>query len=533
MGEISIIIAVFYTFLVSFFLSVILNRLSIVAAQKLGIVDMPDARKIHSHPIPRWGGSAIFASFWIVLLAEMGFKVSPIILPLLIGSSILFITGTIDDKRGINAWIKLFIQIIASATFVFMTGVKFPLVSLAPGIIIVFPRWLAYALAIIWITGVINAFNLIDGLDGLASGLAIIALTGFAIFSTQLTTAIISIILAASILGFVFYNYPPALEFMGDSGSTFIGYIIGILSLITGGKYYSFFSIFLPLALILIPVLDVSWAFIRRIANREPPFKPDKMHIHHRLLRLNFEKTEVLVTLLAISAFTAFAAMVLSRFKSAALLLFIMTLISGVIIFLLTAAEYLKLPQLINDARILSNKIVSIRLQKRKPVLIEIVATLLIIGYYFWIIYRTVGLTHIIVIIDIATLLVIAFVTYEGIRLQRKIGVVLLLSGLLLLVNYLVYLFILPDFSLFYARKDIILLFIMLYLVYEIGFLFYVHVLIPLPEDVIFGFILMSISYYLSSKIPSWWTIPLVVGIMYLGVKLTFIKLEEWGQLKD
>ncbi len=533
MGEISLIVSIFSTFLTAFFISLVFNRISIYLARKIGIVDIPDARKIHSHPIPRWGGGAIFFSFWFILLTEIGINTSQLIIPLLTGSFILFLSGTIDDLTGIRAWIKLIIQIIAASIFVFSTGIKFPHIIIPPGIIVIFPQWLAYLLAIIWITGVINAFNLIDGLDGLASGISIIALTGFAIFSQSLITTIISVILIGTILGFVFYNYPPAMEFMGDSGSTFIGYIIGVLALITSGKYYSFFSIFLPLALILIPVLDVSWAFIRRLANREPPFKPDKMHIHHRLLKLNFEKREVLVALLTLSAFISLIAIMLSRSKSIVLLLFLLILISGIIIFILTAAEYLRLPELISDIKKISAQIVEIRLKKNKPIILEITATFLIIGYYFWLIYRTVGLTHIIVAIDIITMLIIAFVTYEGVKLKRRIGIVLILSGLFLMINYLIYIFFIPDFSLFLAKKDIILLFIIFYLAYEITFLLYIHVLIPLPEDILFGFILLSVSYYLSSYIPSWWTIPIVVGIMYLGVKLTFIKLEEWWLQKE
>ncbi len=511
-------------FITAFTLSLLFNKLTIYLAEKWGIVDQPNERKIHEHPIPRWGGAAIFLSFWISALPIL---IDGSFLTAVFGGSLLlFIVGTIDDKKGIQPIVKLLSQLTASTIFVLISNVQFPILNLPFHITLRFPPIAGEILAIIWITGIINAFNLIDGLDGLASGLAIIALVGFSAITSSHIVTILSVILAGSILGFMFYNYPPAKEFMGDTGSMFIGFIIGTFSLASGGKTFSFYSIFLPLVLVLIPVLDVSWAFMRRIVNRAPPFQADKLHIHHRLLMLNLEKREALVTLLLISATTAIIGIFIT--SSADILLFIsfIILVSGIVIFLLVAGRYLQLPQLINDMRNASEKIIVKRKQKKKPVLLEILAYTLIAGYYVWIIYRSVGLIHAIVLVDLVFIIIIVFTFRLTIKEERNIGVVLFLSGIFLLANYYVFLLKVPTFSIF-ARKDIILLLIALFILYEIFFLFYYHVLIPYPEDVLFFYVILVTGPLVGKIAPSWWTSIIVVGTMYLGVKLIFLKLEE------
>ncbi len=526
MIEVESIVAILVLFLVSFFLSLILNRFTIFVGKKIKILDIPDHRKIHTQSTPRWGGVALFLSTWLTgLLVLPGSK---LFISLLLGSSILIIIGTLDDKWGVRASWKLFFHLLSSMIFVIITGSKFSFITLPLTGMIKFPASLGYILAIFWITLTINAFNLIDGLDGLACGLAIIALIGTAALSSNFTTFNLTIILTGSLLGFLFYNYPPAMEFLGDTGSMFIGFMIGSLTLVSGSKTYSFFSIFLPLSLILIPVLDTTWAFIRRIAKRTPPFQADKLHIHHRLLQLNLENREALVIILFISASIAIAGILLSFSRSLLSIFSLLILASSFILIVLIYSEYFRLGKLTSDIKHFFGVIAQKRKKLKKPAFLELVVNLLIAGYYLILLFRSVGITHMIMIVDMTFILIIGYVFYLKTKFQRNLGVVLFLSGILLVANLLIYLITLPSFDPFAAKKDVILIIILGYLFYEFFFLYYYNLLLPYPEDVLFAFLAAIISLSIKSFIPSWWSIIMVGGIMYLAVKLLLLKIEEW-----
>ncbi len=526
--ELSLFIAIF---LMSYFLSMFLNPFAIEIAKKFKILDLPNIRKIHSDPTPRWGGGAIFTAFIITILI---FPInSPITIATVVGGVIIFIAGFIDDLKGLRPIWKLFFQIIAATCFELISGVTFSTISLPFIGITYFSKIVAYLLGILWITGVINAFNLIDGLDGLASGLALIALGGLIFTVPDKSILILAIALAGSILGFILFNYPPAMEFMGDTGALFIGYIIGTLTLAASGKTYTFFSIFLPLSLILIPVLDITWAFTRRILNGGNPFQADKLHIHHRLLMINFEKREVLVLLLLSSAIIALMGIFFSMLKSLLILVSLLILASGFIIFILSAYDYFRIPQLLNDLRVFLEKLEEKKSTKTKPVILEALALTLIGGYYGWIIWRVFGLQHFVTQVDLVFLLIILGTSWITYKFKRKIGVVLFMSGIFLLFNFIFYLLKLPDFPILYAKKDIILLIIALFLIFEIFHLLYIQVLIPYPEDVLFLYFLTVATIYMINYTSAWWTLPVVTGIMYTGVKLFFIKADEWFNKKE
>lgn len=274
-------------------------------ANHVGAMDIPNARKVHSVPIPRLGGLAIYLGF---LLGYMLFGEStPIMNSILIGSFIIVLTGVVDDIKPLKASHKFFGQLCAALVVVFYGGILLKELS-AFGLYVDFGIF-AYPVTIFFILGCINCINLIDGLDGLAGGISAIFFLTIGIIATckgQFELAfILSFIMFGSCLGFLFYNFNPASIFMGDSGSMFLGFIMAVITLL---KYKNVMmtSIIVPLLILTIPISDTLFAIIRRKLRGESISKPDKMHIHHQLLRRNLsQKVTVIIIYVATSLFSA------------------------------------------------------------------------------------------------------------------------------------------------------------------------------------------------------------------------------------
>jgi len=272
--------------------------------RKLGMVDQPNARRINKTPIPRGGGVSIFIAFHLTLAAFVflnGTEVSEQFstswqYAFLIGSSALACIGFLDDKFGLRPIVKLLGQ-IAVASFLFFSGIR------VGGILVAFPPWLDYAVTLFWIVGAVNAFNLIDGMDGLASGLALIASAGLAgtlFFAGCLDNMIPYAVLGGACLGFLRYNFHPATVFLGDTGSMFLGLCIATLPLVSGSRLELIPSLIVPLLAMGIPIFDTLLAIWRRIVRArllskesggktEPRawiMEPDKEHLHHRVLHV-------------------------------------------------------------------------------------------------------------------------------------------------------------------------------------------------------------------------------------------------------
>lgn len=274
-------------------------------ANHVGAMDIPNARKVHSVPIPRLGGLAIYIGF---LLGYMIFGEStPIMNSILIGSFIIVLTGVVDDIKPLKASHKFLGQLFATLVVVFYGGILLKELS-AFGLYVDFGIF-AYPATIFFILGCINCINLIDGLDGLAGGISAIFFLTIGIIATckgQFELAfILSFIMFGSCLGFLFYNFNPASIFMGDSGSMFLGFIMAVITLL---KYKNVMmtSIIVPLLLLTIPISDTLFAIIRRKLRGESISKPDKMHIHHQLLKRNLsQKATVIIIYVATSLFSA------------------------------------------------------------------------------------------------------------------------------------------------------------------------------------------------------------------------------------
>ena len=292
------LIAAILAAIISSGLSPLVRRLAI----RIGAVDQPDGgRKIHTKPVPRLGGLAIAVGFLVPALIFVG--LSRHFLALLLAAAILVTVGVVDDRNSLNAWVKLFWQIIAAmialAGGIGITAISKPqggsldiswgrmLINLGPLHFHVTP--IANLLSIIWIVGLVNAVNFLDGIDGLACGVSSIA--SFFLFALALTVhqpevAVIAVILFGASLGFLPYNFFPASMFLGDSGAYFLGLILALVAIYSGGKLAT-------AALVLgFTIVDGLITVLRRLYRRSSPFRADRSHLHHLLLEFGLSQRQ-------------------------------------------------------------------------------------------------------------------------------------------------------------------------------------------------------------------------------------------------
>ena len=284
----------------------------IKAAYRLGAVDQPEKRKVHNHIMPRLGGLGIFSAFIIVLL--FGVQVSEPILGIMIGGTVVFLVGMFDDIYQLPPLVKLAGQSAAAAIAIYFGVVVSFVTNPFDGPIEL--GYLGIPLTFLWIVGISNAINLIDGLDGLAAGVSAIAAAtiGFVAYTQgQNSVFIAAFILVAAIIGFLPYNFHPARTFMGDGGSNFLGFILGCLAIMGLTKSTAVISLFVPIVILGIPIFDTFFAIIRRIYNKAPIFMPDKSHLHHRLMAIGCGHRNSVLIIYAISGFFGLMAIVLNH----------------------------------------------------------------------------------------------------------------------------------------------------------------------------------------------------------------------------
>lgn len=281
-------------------------------AHRLGAVDQPDPRKVHNRIMPRLGGLGIFTAFFIVM--ALGVPLSAPIQGIMLGGLVIFLVGMLDDIYQLSPWVKLLGQAIAAAIAIYFGVVVSFVTNPFDGQLNL--GYLSLPLTFLWIVGISNAINLIDGLDGLAAGVSAIAAATIGVVAySQGQTAVflVAFILVASILGFLPYNFYPARTFMGDGGSNFLGFILGCLAVMGLTKTTAVISLFVPIVILGIPIFDTFFAIIRRIYNRAPIFKPDKDHLHHRLMAIGCSHRRSVLIIYAISAFFGGMAILLNQ----------------------------------------------------------------------------------------------------------------------------------------------------------------------------------------------------------------------------
>ena len=276
-------------------------------AHHIGALDIPNERKVHKNPIARLGGLGIFFGFLVgyMLFGTNSNQMNSI----LIGSFIIVLTGIFDDIKPISAKAKLFGQLLASSSIVFYGEILLTNISIF-GRVIEF-HWLAYPITLIFIIACMNIINLIDGLDGLAGGISSIFYMSVLVicYFTGRTLGLdftLALIMLGSTLGFLIHNFHPARIFAGDSGALFMGFIIAVISLL-GFKTTVITSVFIPLMILAVPILDTLFAIIRRLLKHKPISSADKEHLHHQLLNMNFSHRTTVLIIYAINILFATA----------------------------------------------------------------------------------------------------------------------------------------------------------------------------------------------------------------------------------
>lgn len=285
--------------------SLILTPVYKITAKKLNILDEPEARRVHKSVMPTMGGVVIYLSFFFssfVLLPIPRYQ----ILPLFIGATLIVLTGIIDDLFELKPLAKLSGILIASTTIYLIGDVSLETMTIPYFGTLSFGSW-QMPFTILWIAGLTNAINLIDGLDGLASGISMIALTTMGIIGfffltiAEVSVSVMIFVLVAAIAGFWPYNFQPASVFLGDAGALFLGFMIGVFSL-QGLKNATLISLILPIVILGIPVTDTLFAMIRRRLNRQSISTADKNHIHHRLMSIGLSHRQTVLAIYCVSA---------------------------------------------------------------------------------------------------------------------------------------------------------------------------------------------------------------------------------------
>ena len=310
-----------FAFLLSLVISLGLNRLMLALAPGLGLMDQPGERRIHAHPIPRAGGIAIWFTFLLVVslgltsgvLQNRGSLTWWWFQAFMAGSAVLMVTGFLDDRKGLSPWMKLGAHVLAPTVFFLLYPVHTGIFPES------WPRIFDYAVFVVWVVVLINAFNLIDGLDGLCGGLAAItsvALAGMALINGRPDSAVLLLVMAGAVFGFLKYNFNPARIFLGDAGSMLIGFFLATAATDAVGRKAVVGIILLPIAVAGVPLLDVLLAIWRRGARRLARqlhgekivggiFDADAEHLHHRLLESGGSQRKVAVVLQGISILLA------------------------------------------------------------------------------------------------------------------------------------------------------------------------------------------------------------------------------------
>ena len=302
----------YVSIVVAFVASILLTPLVRKLAFRIGAVDKPNYRKVHTAIMPRIGGLAIFGAFLIgyLLLRPEDIHATGI----LIGAVIIILTGFLDDMLEITAKAKITGQLAAALIVVMWGGLQIDFINLPFGGQIEFGVF-SIPITIIWIIGITNAINLIDGLDGLAAGVSSIALITLSIMAMIMGDPFViatAAILAASSLGFLFFNFHPAKIFMGDTGSLFLGYMISVLALL-GFKNVAVISLIIPVIMLGVPISDTFFAIVRRIRMKQKIMAPDKSHLHHCLLRAGFSHKQTVLIIYGLAALFGLAAILFSQ----------------------------------------------------------------------------------------------------------------------------------------------------------------------------------------------------------------------------
>lgn len=327
----SVVGLVLLTLLLAAVVSFAITPLVKAFSVKVGAIDVPkDNRRMHDHPIPRLGGLAIFLGFMfaVVLMVPLNGPEQG----MLLGAVIIVVLGVFDDIYALPAKLKFVVQIVAALVSV-LAGNQIRILSnpnlFSENPVWVLDDWLSIAISVIWVVAITNAVNLIDGLDGLACGVSTISsatMLIIALLVSELDVAMIMGALVGACIGFLPYNFNPAKIFMGDTGATFLGFIMANMSIQGMFKMYTIISFVAPFLILGLPIFDVCFAVVRRLSKGQSPMSPDRSHIHHRLIDMGFSQKQAVAMLYVISAILGLSAVVLTTIGAVRAMLFLLAL---------------------------------------------------------------------------------------------------------------------------------------------------------------------------------------------------------------
>ena len=318
-------------FLLAFITTFVVTPHTMRLAKKVGAIDIPNDRRVNKKPMPRLGGLAVIAGFFVStiyllittqlegkidLFGEEDYYIN--LIGFVVGIIILGVVCYIDDVKGIPSYVKLAAQII-SAIIVVACGIRIDFISIpfTEGKIVI-SGIASYIITVCWIVGITNAINLIDGLDGLSSGVTLISclslLMVFALNGSPLIAIVLITALAGAIVGFLPFNFSPAKTFIGDTGSNFMGFSLAIISILGVAKTYTALVLIAPIIILAMPIFDTLFAIIRRIIkgkSLKAVFKPDKGHLHHKLVAKGYSQKQAVLIMYGITATLGMFAVIL------------------------------------------------------------------------------------------------------------------------------------------------------------------------------------------------------------------------------
>lgn len=314
-------------FVIAGILSFVLSPVAKRVAHKIGAIDVPkDDRRMHKEPIPRLGGLAVFFAFLVTVLVLV--PVDTEFRGILLGSVIIVVLGMIDDARPLPAILKFVVQILAALVVVFH-GTRIDVISnlnvLSASTYLNLGRW-SVPITVLWIVAVTNAVNLIDGIDGLSVGVCTIASVSLLVIAaivSEFNVMVITAAVAGACIGFLPYNVNPAKMFVGDTGATFLGFVLATLSIQGMFKTYAILSLAIPFLILGLPIFDTAFAIGRRLLKGKNPMSPDRGHVHHRLIDMGFSQKQTVLILYIVSAILGVAAILLASSGAPRALLFV------------------------------------------------------------------------------------------------------------------------------------------------------------------------------------------------------------------
>lgn len=312
------ILPLFAAIFISFIMTPLVRRL----AFKINAIDIPkDERRVHKEPMPLLGGLAIFIS--VVITSLIFLPIDKTLLSIIIGGSIIVFSGIIDDINGLSPKKKVLFQLAAGLVLI-IGDIKIDFVTnpFSVNNTLFYLKWFSIPITLFWIIGITNTLNLIDGLDGLAAGVAMISSFSLMIvagkfgFSRYTNVIILSAIVGGACLGFLPFNFNPAKIFMGDTGALFLGFMLAAISIEGVMKSIATIAIIVPIIILGVPIFDTTFAIFRRLLNGQSITSADKGHLHHRLLNKGFSQRKTVLILYGISALFGLFAVIVAKYNS-------------------------------------------------------------------------------------------------------------------------------------------------------------------------------------------------------------------------